>query len=133
MHNSEPFWQQVIENQLKLPSGEMDFIDPQSLKIKSGPASSILLDPEVPMMSSRTHGFLSQGSVLICSISSLPMASGLVVFSWPLQKEENVLFIQDSSNINRRIRTHWPWLLWPMLPGIPELRTHWSNLFYLWS
>lgn len=57
------------------------------------------------------------------------MASGLVVLSWPLQKEEKVLFIQDSSNINSRIGTDWLWLLWPVLPDIPELRTHWLNLF----
>lgn len=91
----------------------MDFIDSYNLKVKSGLASSILLDPEVPRLSSGLvlfnlrALFSSAVSHFADTVTSLPMAPGFYLFSRPLQEEENVLFIQNSSNINFRIGTHW--------------------------
>lgn len=40
--------------------------------------------------------------------TSLPVAPGLYPFSQPPQEEENVLVVQNSSQINLRVGTHWP-------------------------
>ena len=117
----------------------MDFIDSHSLRVKSGLASSTLLDQRLQGCL-RDSCFLSQGSVFNCRVpfcrhrdNRPASAPGLYWFCRPLQEEQNVLFVQNSSNINLRKGTHWLCLLWHVLTVIPELKTDWPNLFYLWS